>query len=355
MSLVIGVDAHKQQHTLVAIDGTGRDLSTLTIANDTAGYEEAYHWAIQLGADRYWGVENSGHLGHRFAQYLVRQDECVLEVSPNLTHRQRRHSKAAAKSDENDALAVARIALQEREALPVVGIDDDSMQVRLLVEQRDNLVGEQTRFINQLHRHLTEVDPQYKQHVGGVNGLKVLRYCRRFPLKDAGPIDQVRITLIRQLATLILELKNQISALETRIAPLVEQIAPTLQSIDGIGLLNAAQLIAQVGPIERIASAAALAQYAGLAPIRHGSAGQYYHRVNSRGHRRLKWVFHLIAQTQTRRNPLARAYVDKKKAEGKTGKHAFRCLKRRMVDIVYAVWKKGQPYQMPQSPAAEAA
>ena len=78
------------------------------------------------------------------------------------------------------------------------------------------------------------------------------------------------------------------------------------------------------------------------------------YRVNSKGDRQLNAVFHRIAQTQSAHNPLAKAYLAKKKAEGKTSKHAFRCLKRRMVDIIYAVWKSGKPYQPPVPNLAEA-
>ena len=53
----------------------------------------------------------------------------------------------------------------------------------------------------------------------------------------------------------------------------------------------------------------------------------------------------ILYWVQSRYNPLAQAYLRKKKAEGKTPKHAFRCLKRRMVDIVHAVWKGGQTHQ----------
>ena len=78
----------------------------------------------------------------------------------------------------------------------------------------------------------------------------------------------------------------------------------------------------------------------------------YYDIVNSKGDRQLNAIFHRIAATQARQNPLAKAYLAKKKAEGKTPKHAFRCLKRRMVDVVYAVWKSGQAYQPPVAKAA---
>jgi transposase len=308
-----------------------------------------------LGDKREWGVENSGHFGRALAQYLLLQGEQVLEVSPHLTGRQRRRSRDAAKSDPNDALAVARLVLQEVHPLPQVAPEDQTMQVKLWVEQRDNLVGERTRLINRLHAQLTEVDPHYQTSLGRLTQVGALRQCQAYPLPPDDPIGQVRVTIVHQGAQLILQLDEQIELLTQHLQPLVAQIAPSLGSIQGIGVLHAAQLIARVGQIKRVTSSAALARQAGLAPMLYGTAGNYYHRVCPRGDRQLNAVFHRIAQVQSRHNPLAQAYLVKKKAEGKPPKQAFRCLKRRMVDIVYAVWKSGNPYQVPATEGAEAA
>ena len=43
----------------------------------------------------------------------------------------------------------------------------------------------------------------------------------------------------------------------------------------------------------------------------------------------------MIAVCQLRYEPLAQAYYAKKRAEGKTARAALRCLKRRLVDVVY--------------------
>lgn len=355
MHITLGVDAHKESHTVVAINQVGRFQDQVTIPNDPEGYQQAYRWACQLGEKRTWGVENSGHFGRGFAQYLLGQGEPVLEVSPHLTGRKRRRSRDASKSDPNDALAVARVVLQEDDPLPAVAPEDQTTQVKLLVEQRDNLVSERTRLLNQLHAHLTEVDPHYKKRVGKPKQVRTLKRCQTYPFPQEDPIGEIRILIIRQVATLILQLNDQIKQLEKRIEPLVEQIAPTLLTIQGVGVLNAAQLIARVGNIHTVASASTLAHYGAIAPIRCGTAGNYSYRVNSKGDRQLNAVIHRIAQTQSAHNPLAKAYLDKKKAEGKTPKHAFRCLKRRMVDIVYAVWKSGKPYHAPVSKAVEKA
>jgi len=44
---------------------------------------------------------------------------------------------------------------------------------------------------------------------------------------------------------------------------------------------------------------------------------------------------HTIALIQSRVDPRARAYLDRKRAEGKTRAEAVRCLKRHLADAVY--------------------
>jgi len=51
----------------------------------------------------------------------------------------------------------------------------------------------------------------------------------------------------------------------------------------------------------------------------------------------------MIALSQLRCEPLAQAYYAKKRAEGKTARLALRCLKRRLVDVVYRLLPTGKP------------
>ena len=352
MHITLGVDGHKESHTVVAINQVGQFLDQITIANDPHGFQGAYRWACDLGPDRTWGIENSGHFAWAFAQYLLSQGEALFEVSPHLTGRKRNRSHDAPKSDPNDALAVARIVLQDGDKLHPVKQEDETTKVKLLVEQRGNLVSERTRLLNQLHAHLTDIEPHYKKEISKLNQVEVLNRYKTYTLEGASSIQKIRITLIRQLAGLIVHFNQQIQALEKLIKPIVLVIAPALVSIEGIAEITAAQLVARVGNIDHVPSAASLAHYGGLAPIQCGTAENYYDIVNSKGDRQLNAIFHRIAATQARQNPLAKAYLAKKKAEGKTPKHAFRCLKRRMVDVVYAVWKSGQAYQPPVAKAA---
>jgi len=49
---VIGIDAHKRTHTLVAIDSGGRKLAQKTISATSAGHAQAIQWATtRFGTD----------------------------------------------------------------------------------------------------------------------------------------------------------------------------------------------------------------------------------------------------------------------------------------------------------------
>ena len=45
--VVLGVDSHKQTHTIVATDGNGRELAHVTVTATPAGHLEALDWAQQ--------------------------------------------------------------------------------------------------------------------------------------------------------------------------------------------------------------------------------------------------------------------------------------------------------------------
>jgi len=57
--------------------------------------------------------------------------------------------------------------------------------------------------------------------------------------------------------------------------------------------------------------------------------------LNRSGNRQLNCALHRIAVTQARMHPPARAYLERKQAEGKSRREALRCLKRHLARVVY--------------------
>ncbi|MEV5827941.1 IS110 family transposase, partial [Spirillospora sp. NPDC052242] len=65
-----------------------------------------------------------------------------------------------------------------------------------------------------------------------------------------------------------------------------------------------------------------------------------------RGNRQLKRAFYLAAFASLR-DPISRAYYDKKRSEGKHHVAALTCLARRRTDVLFVMLRDGTPYRPP--------
>ena len=125
--VVIGVDAHKRTHTLVAADELGRELASKTLAASTDGHLAAIAWADRWPARR-WALEDCRHLTRTLEADLLRAGEQVVRVPTQMMAGVRRSARTRGKSDAIDALAIARAAWREPD-LPVAQLDGPSRQV----------------------------------------------------------------------------------------------------------------------------------------------------------------------------------------------------------------------------------
>ena len=84
--IVIGVDTHKRQHTLVALDAvTGITRGQLTIPASDDGTLDALRVAAELDEERVWAVEDCRQVSGRLERGLVAHGERVVRVAPALT------------------------------------------------------------------------------------------------------------------------------------------------------------------------------------------------------------------------------------------------------------------------------
>lgn len=334
--MYIGVDTHKRTHTLVSSDEHGREAGTRTIANTPEGWAGGLAWARGWAGPHSWGIENSGSLGKGFAQFLLTQGEAVVrEVSPQRTAQYRRRGRTQDKTDQTDALAIARLLLAEGEGLPRVQQDDLSTELRLVSDHRDNLLTERTRLLNQLHSQMLQLDPGYGERSGPLTEARGLAYCRAYRAGDPSGVVQTRLLIVAQLTDQVARLEADIATLTARLDHLVHASRTPLLAICGVGVVVAARLLGELGSTPRVPSAAALAALSGTAPVAVSSGNRQAHRLNRGGNRQLNRAIHIIALAQRRGDARAQAYFAKKLAEGKTKKAAMRCLKRRLVDVLF--------------------
>ena len=112
MMVVLGTDAHKRSHTIVAVDPGGADIGSLTVAATTDGHRRAVQWSTQFD-ERQWAIEDCRALSRRLEADLLGLGERVVRVPPKMMARARSTARQAGKSDPIDAVSVARPALRE--------------------------------------------------------------------------------------------------------------------------------------------------------------------------------------------------------------------------------------------------
>lgn len=290
--IIIGLDPHPGTHTAVALDAHGAQLAHLTVPNTPQGTHTLHAWAQQY-PHRTWAIEGAGSSYTReLIAHLWSQHETLHAVPATLTS-QYRSRRTSSKDDIIDAQNAAR-ALLANPTLPRWESVEDREQLQNLTRNRERL--SQDRKAHDLAR-------------------------RELPAGEAGQV--MRDVLGQVIDTLDQAMKR----IDAQLRALVRKHAPQLLDVLGVGPVLAASLLAEVGDVRRFASQHAFARYCGAAPVARGSGGTTRWCVSRGGNRRLNRVLHLVLLTRYRCDPRTRAYVERKRAEGKTMREAFRALK----------------------------
>jgi transposase len=277
--IVIGTDAHKVTHTCGAVEGeTGQLAGELTAKARKAGFEELIAWGRGLDSERIWAIEDYRHVSAAFERFLIARGERVLRVPPKLMGQSRRSERARGKPDAIDALAIARAALKEGpETLPGAHLDAEAMEVKLLVDHREDLVRSRSEEQCRLRWHLHDLWPELELPAGCLDRTVWLdRLTRRLARTEQG----ARVRVCRDLVRSIKERSKRAAELEREIAALVRAKAPELLAVPGCGPLSAAKVLAETAGVERFDSDAKLARLAGVAPIPASSGNRQRHRLD---------------------------------------------------------------------------
>jgi transposase len=159
--------------------------------------------------------------------------------------------------------------------------------------------------------------------------------ARRRPSGDGGREQVIRQAEIRRLALALRAAGRQLKANRTQLRDLVTDVAPALLGRYGVGPVCAAQTIVSFSHPGRLRDDAAFAALAGVCPIPASSGRTVRHRLNRGGDRALNRAIHTIAISRMRSCPRTRAYITRRRAEGKTHRDIRRALKRYIARELY--------------------
>lgn len=143
-------------------------------------------------------------------------------------------------------------------------------------------------------------------------------------------------------------LQNELDAIQAEIQALIEtspelnRKATLMRSLKGVGPHTAAAILAYLPEIGSL-SKPTVAAIAGLAPIANDSGQHKARRHIAGGRANLRASLYMAALVARYRNPTIKAFAQTLKARGKPNKVILTAIMRKLIVILNAIVKSGQP------------
>jgi transposase len=305
----VGVDMAQQtfEWALHGVRGTH------AAANETSGF----HSLLEALQDRRIGLivlEATGGLERALARYLLQHGLPVAVVNPRAAREFARSMGHLAKTDAIDAVALAHLAQTLAGKANQAGVP--FTPPRAEVEALQAMVARRVQLLN----------------------MRTAEKNRRSAA--------VRV-LHQSIDTVIKTLDKEIHKLDRHIDTHIErhfkEQAQRFAAIKGLGPITCATLLAFMPELGTLSGARA-AKLAGVAPLNRDSGNARGQRHIWGGRSIVRCSLHMATLTAVRFNPVIKAFYDRLIAAGKPKKVALTACSHKLLRILAAMARTGQPW-----------
>jgi transposase len=391
----VGIDTARYGHRVWFLRPDRQPAAKpLTVLESRAGYQ-----ALQQRLEHLHGQHPQAHFHIRIdaagqyaanLEHFLRGLDLPLTVSVGEPKRNRDYQKAhfpKHTSDDTESQALARFAIVESPpATPPV--PPAMALLREIAGRLQAQVKQTTQAVNRLHNLLARAFPELAHFADDFAAGWVLELLDRYPTAErlaharlaslqqipylpqdkAGPLHQAAAQSVASLCgevaeALVRELVGGVrqslrheaklrGLLEEAFAQLPRSGHVQVATIPGIGTATAAVLVAKMIDISRFASPAQLVSYFGVFPGEETSGVDKEGRPLPAGTRRMspqgndlaRAYLWNAARSALVHNPAVRALYRRLRAKGKRGDVALGHCMRKLLHLVFAVWKTDRPF-----------
>jgi transposase len=319
---VVGVDVSMK--TLEARFGTTDTEQHVILSpsksfsNTPTGFKQLLRWLPASPTPMVFVMEATGVYYERLAHFLFLNKHPVAVVLPNKIKNYAKSLQSKSKTDPLDAAAITQFGLDRQLTLwsppspTIKALHNLSREYRALKATI-------TSIKNQRHALSASFDPQRRSLTRNLQLLKFLtRQC-----------DQIEE-----------ELHQLIDA-----DPVLSQRVPTISTIKGVGFITVVSVLAETHCFEHLTSQKQLASYAGLdvvfndSGLRKGKTS-----ISRKGNAFLRHAVFMPALTAVRCNHQMKELYQRLIAKGKNKKLALIAVARKLLLLIYALWKNNTIY-----------
>jgi transposase len=323
---VAGIDV-AQKELVVSLGRMYDDLSTeiyacKTFSNQSKGFMALTAWINQLTEQQLitsYVMEATGVYHESLAYFLTEKGHIVSIVLPNKISNYFRTLEVKTITDKTSSEAIARFGLERKlDAWKKPG--GIFKKLRQLTRERDQVVQHRSMIKNQLHAEQAEAEP---------NKSSVNRFKKQISFFN------------RQEQEIKVELESLIKQ-DKQVSESVKLIG----SLSGIGMLTATTVLAETNGFELIRNKRQLVSYAGL-DVREKQSGTSIKgkaSISKKGNKYLRKAMHLPALAAIRSDERFKAVFARLVAKHGIKMKAAVAVQRKLLEIIYTVYKTNIPY-----------
>lgn len=310
---IIGFDVSKNELIGTRINKRALPLELYSLPNEREALRAFLEKASKQHPRLLVASEATAEYHRILSEEAVRLSIPFRLINPILTKQFTRATIRKQKTDQSDALIIAKLALQGEGSL----MTSEALNPVITINRVAHKLVRLRSMASAINQRLERVFPE------------------EIMVRD---ILNAPISALTEAVTM---LRNDIAK---RTDP---RLLSLLESIPGVGPTLAMTLINEIGSIQRFSSVKALIAYAGLDPrVRQsGISLRRNTKITKRGSPYLRRAAYIAAYIAARHDSELRIYFEKKILEGKRYKEATVAVARKILARVYAVWKRGTPYQ----------
>ena len=387
--IYVGIDVAKDKHDCCILGSDAEKLyPVFTISNNRDGFDELYEKIQTIETDNDQikvGLEATGHYHLNLLRPLLDNGLASFVINPLHTNLYRKSlSLRKTKTDKVDARTIAMMLMSDVDLKSYSDILYHNEELKSLTRYRFDKIQKRAQLKQSVSRLVNILFPELEKLVPSIHITSVYKLLSEYPgasyvasahltkltnlLKQAskGRYDKEKAIIIRDAAknsigsvmsaksielkhtiNLIQELSLQIDEVETEIKSIMDSIDSPILTIPGISYRMGAVIIAEIGDFNKFDSPDKILAYAGLSPSTYQS-GQLlssHSKMEKRGSRYLRYALFNAAKFVCHWDSTFKAYLNKKRAEGKHYNVAISHSAKKLVRVIFHLVKFKETYK----------
>ena len=386
--IYVGIDVSKDKHDCYIVNSDGVVLADVfSVENNLDGFDLLLQRLKSVAPDLLnvkVGLEATGHYSYNILGFLLDKGLATFVLNPLHTNLFRKStSLRRTKTDRVDARTIAAMMMSGVVLKSYTAISYHNEELKSLSRYRFDKVRQRAKLKQSVSRLVTILFPELENlvptlHIASVYallaelpGAKQVASCHLTHLTNLlstaskGHYDRSKAVELRNAAKrsigsampakslelqhtirLIREIDAEINEIETALKQIMDQIASPILTIPGISYRMGAMILAEIGDFSRFTSPDKILAYAGLSPSTYqsGKLDNAYAHMEKRGSRYLRYALYNATKYVCYWDASFSAYLAKKRAEGKHYNVAISHAAKKLVRLIFALQRSGQPY-----------